>query len=334
MNRHAGLWFLLATSGFLAFLVLRTYWDFLFFAALFAIVFAPLNRRLAERAGKNAAAFVVTIGIILVLVVPTLYLISETVRQAPLAYQGVVATVENEHLRSVFGVTSDEIHAVVITLGEKLRENVLANAATYLGQASDIIVGIVIMFLTLFFLLRDGESFVKQLETSAPVGRARARAFFEKLDRVVLAIVFGQVVTAVVQGALVGILLGALGIPNALFWGFVATLLSVIPLFGPFLVYLPATAYLALQERYGAAIIMLAVGVLVISQIDNVLRPYVASRTANIHPLIPILGVIGGLKLWGFVGFIVGPLVLAAFVTLLSFVTTDNDAAGKRTGTA
>ena len=77
------------------------------------------------------------------------------------------------------------------------------------------------------------------------------------------------------------------------------------------------------QDRYAAAIVMLLLGVVVISQIDNVIRPYIAARSAHIHPLVPILGVIGGLKLMGFVGFIVGPLVLAAFLTLYAFATND-----------
>lgn len=323
MNRNTGLWFALAIVGVLTGLLLQTYWQYLFFAVLFAVLFIGLNESLTEQIGKNSSAAIITIGIIMLLVVPTIYIVSETVYQAPAAYQTVVNGLDKEVVRNILGVSGDEVRALAIALGEKLRQNVLQNAGAYLNRASDMIIGMVIMFMTLFFLLRDGKRMITSFVKNAPVKRGQTEKLLAHLRLVVNAVVVGQLVTAAVQGALVGALLWVLGIPNAIFWGVIAALVSIIPVFGPFLIYIPATVFLFVEERYVAAIVTLAFGILIISQVDNVLRPYIASRTANIHPLIPILGVIGGLKLWGFVGFILGPLVLAAFVTLYSFATAD-----------
>lgn len=323
MNRNTGLWIVLAFVGILSALLLKTYWSYLFFAVLFAVLFSGLNTRLTRTIGKNTSAFVVTAAVIIVLVVPTMYVVSQTVLQAPAAYQTVVGAFDKDSVRALFGVSGDEVRAIAIALGEKLRENVLQNAAAYLNRASEAIIGLVIMFMTLFFLLRDGKELVQSSLKNAPMQRGQLEKLLKHLHAVINAVVIGQLVTAVVQGALIGSLLWVLGIPNALFWGVIAALLSIIPVFGPFFVYIPATVYLFIQDRYVAAIVTFLFGFLIISQIDNVLRPYITSRTANIHPLIPILGVIGGLKLWGFVGFILGPIVLAAFVTLYSFATAD-----------
>lgn len=323
MNKNTGLWVALASVGILSALLLRTYWQYLFFSTLFAVLFAGMNERLAKQIGKNASAVLITIGTIMLLVVPTMYVVSQTVLQAPNAYQTVVSALDKDSMRSILGISGDEVRALAIALGEKLRENVLQNAAAYLNQISEAIIGLVIMFMTLFFLLRDGKHIVTSFLKNAPMRRTQLEKLLNHLRAVVNAVVIGQVVTALLQGALVGLLLTALGVPNALFWGVIASFLSIIPLLGPVLIYVPATLYLFMQERYVAAIVMLVFGILVISQIDNVVRPYIASRTANIHPLIPILGVIGGLKLWGFVGFILGPLVLAAFITLYTYATAE-----------
>ena len=323
MNKNTGLWVALTSVGILSALLLRTYWQYLFFSALFAVLFAGMNEHLAKQIGKNASAVLITIGTIMLLVVPTMYVVSQTVLQAPNAYQTVVSALDKDSMRSILGISGDEVRALAIALGEKLRENVLQNAATYLNQISEVIIGLVIMFMTLFFLLRDGKHIVASFLKNAPMRRTQLEKLLNHLRAVVNAVVIGQVVTALLQGALVGLLLTALGVPNALFWGVIASFFSIIPLHGPVLIYVPATLYLFMQERYVAAIVMLVFGILIISQIDNVVRPYIASRTANIHPLIPILGVIGGLKLWGFVGFILGPLVLAAFITLYTYATAE-----------
>jgi predicted PurR-regulated permease PerM len=323
MNKNTGLLVALALVAVLSALILKSYWEYLFFAGLFAILFSGANNRLSATIGKNASAALITVGVIVLLVVPTMYVVSQTVLQAPAAYQGAVAALDKESVRSMLGVSGDEVRALAIALGEKLRQNVLQNAGAYLNQVGEAIIGIVIMFMTLFFLLRDGARIMRSFIKHAPMRPSQVEKLVSHMRAVIHAVVIGQVITALVQGALVGVLLLALGVPNALFWGVIATLLSIIPILGPFLVYLPATIYLFVQDRYVAAIVMLALGILVISQVDNVVRPYIASRTANIHPLIPILGVIGGLKLWGFVGFVLGPLVLAAFVTLYAFATTE-----------
>jgi predicted PurR-regulated permease PerM len=181
------------------------------------------------------------------------------------------------------------------------------------------------MFLTTFFLLRDGQLFVKGLVRVSPVKKSYSERFMQEMHLTVKGVILGQVGTAMIQGALVGLLFWALGLSNPFFWGVIAAIVSIVPIFGPFFIYIPAGAYLLLQERYIAGAFMLILGTFIISQIDNIIRPYITSRTANVHPLIPILGVIGGLKLWGFAGFVLGPLALAAFVALIRFVSGDDE---------
>ncbi len=324
INRSFALWVLVGLAGYLSFLVIQAYWQYVIFAALFAILCMPLHRSMRKTMSTSVAAAILTAAVVLLIVLPSIYIAVMTVRQAPSAYASVLTTFDKESFRSLFGVSGDQLRTLAIALNDKLKQNVLTNAGAYLNQASNVLIGIGVMFLTTFFLLRDGSKLVRTLVRIAPVRTDLSERFLNEMNATVRGVILGQVATALVQGLLVGLLFWALGLPNPLFWGVIATLLSVIPILGPFLIYLPAGVYLIVQERYIAGGFLILFGSLLISQIDNVIRPYVMSKSANVHPLIPILGVIGGLRLWGFAGFILGPLALAAFVTLVDFATNED----------
>ncbi len=139
MNKNTGLWVALAVAGVFSALLLKTYWEYLFFAVLFAVLFTGFNERLAKNIGKNASAIIVTAGIIILLVAPTIYIVAETVYQAPAAYQTAIGALDKESVRSLLGVSGDEVRAVAIALGEKLRANVLENAGAYINRASEML---------------------------------------------------------------------------------------------------------------------------------------------------------------------------------------------------
>jgi predicted PurR-regulated permease PerM len=146
------------------------------------------------------------------------------------------------------------------------------------------------------------------------LGDARERLLFAKFGEVTRATIKGNLVIAVVQGSLGGIIFGILGIPGALLWGVVMAVLSLIPAVGPALIWLPVSLYLFAIDENTKAIILIGFGAGVIGLIDNILRPILVGRDTKIPDYIVLLSTLGGLGLFGVNGFIIGPLVAALFM--------------------
>ena len=154
INRSFALWVLVGLAGYLSFLVIQAYWQYVIFAALFAILCMPLHRSMRKTMSTSVAAAILTAAVVLLIVLPSIYIAVMTVRQAPSAYASVLTTFDKESFRSLFGVSGDQLRTLAIALNDKLKQNVLTNAGAYLNQASNVLIGIGVMFLTTFFLLR------------------------------------------------------------------------------------------------------------------------------------------------------------------------------------
>jgi predicted PurR-regulated permease PerM len=128
------------------------------------------------------------------------------------------------------------------------------------------------------------------------------------------------VAIALIQGVLGGMLFWIVGIPSSLFWGTIMAFLSILPFIGAFIVYIPAAVILILSGSYIKGMIVLAFGTLIVSQVDNFLRPYLVSGRTSMHPLILFFAIAGGVAMFGLVGIVVGPLVAAALLTLIEIM--------------
>ena len=125
--------------------------------------------------------------------------------------------------------------------------------------------------------------------------------------------------TAIAQGALIGLAFLIVGLPDPLVWGSMAAFASILPVLGTGLVWMPAVIVLAFQQRYGAMVVMLIIGWLLASNIDNVIRPMVYRKVSNIHPMVTLVGAFAGIKYFGLPGLLLGPLAIAYFFELMRF---------------
>jgi predicted PurR-regulated permease PerM len=133
------------------------------------------------------------------------------------------------------------------------------------------------------------------------------------------ATLLGTVAIAIVQGALIGLAFLIVGLPDPLVWGSMAAFVSILPVLGTGLVWMPAVLVLFFQQRYGAMAVMLVVGWLLASNVDNLIRPMVYRRVSNIHPMVTLVGAFAGIKYFGLPGLLLGPLAIAYFFELLRF---------------
>jgi len=171
----------------------------------------------------------------------------------------------------------------------------------------------------MFFLLRDGPLLMHVVRASSPLPEAYLAEIMKKFQDVSYAAFFCSLLTAAVQGAAAFLLFLALGLPAPLFWGAIVSLVSLVPIVGGFLVWLPWSTYLLLAGQTGRGLLLLALGGLVVSSIDNVLKPVIIRGRTDMHPLLVFLSVLGGLQAFGFLGILMGPLVVALFISFLNF---------------
>jgi len=201
-------------------------------------------------------------------------------------------------------------------------QNLLKGAAAVGGTFAIGVVGTLVSFFLmlflLFFLLRDGQSMLMHLMRLVPMDPERRGRLLHYLSEVTRAVIFGHALTAVIQGTLVGIGFAIAGMPSPVVFAVFAAIAAFIPAAGTGLVLVPAVIYLAATGQWGWAVFM-AVWTAIVSTSDNLLRPYLTQKQASVSTLTVFVGVIGGVAAFGFIGSLIGPVVLALMVALLRF---------------
>ena len=173
---------------------------------------------------------------------------------------------------------------------------------------------------TVFYFFSDGENIRHAAYERVPLQRVQWQDIISRTRDVIGATVYGVLAISAIQGTLGTFIFWALGLPSPLLWGVVMFFLSMIPMAGAFLVWLPAALYLALIGAYLKAGILVAWGVLVIGSIDNVLSPKLVGRRARLHELLIFFAVLGGLQVFGVLGLVLGPVVVAMTLALIEMV--------------
>ena len=187
----------------------------------------------------------------------------------------------------------------------------------FVGGAVGFIVEVFFVIFTMYYLFRDGERMRAAANDVMPLSDDKAREILDRTGEVIGASVYGVLVIAVVQGVLGGLAFWVLGLPSPLLWGVVMIFLSMIPMLGSFIVWVPAAIYLGLTGHWGKALMLTVWGALVIGSIDNFLRPKLVGERTRLHELLVFFSVLGGLQVFGVLGIVLGPVIVAITIALL-----------------
>jgi predicted PurR-regulated permease PerM len=187
----------------------------------------------------------------------------------------------------------------------------------FVGGAVGFIVEVFFVIFTMYYLFRDGERLRAAAYDMMPLSGPQAREILDRTGEVIGASVYGVLVIAVIQGVLGGLAFWVLGLPSPLLWGVVMVFLSMIPMLGAFIVWVPAALYLALTGDWVKAIILAVWGALVIGSVDNFLRPKLVGERTRLHELLIFFSVLGGLQVFGVLGIVLGPVIVAITIALL-----------------
>jgi len=209
------------------------------------------------------------------------------------------------------------VKEIIIDLSKKMGEFFLKQGTIVFKNIANIIFKAALMLVTLFYIFKDGERMLQTFKDLLPLPRHDVENLVKAMDDVLSATLYGNLLNAVIQGSLGFFIMWMLDFSAPLLWGMIMGLTTFIPMIGPALVWLPATIYLFLAGLYLKAAILLAFSVLIISQIDYFLRPLFISGKTQIHILILFFSILGGLSVFGFLGFILGPILMALCVSIL-----------------
>lgn len=215
---------------------------------------------------------------------------------------------------------SFSVKEYVMTHEEELSQALRAPIAKFAGQAGFTILTMVIALLTMFFMLRDGKSLVGPTCDLIPLPREKTIEILERVAETIRAVFIGTVLVALIQGALMGITFLIVGIPNSLLLGVACAIMAIIPLLGTPVVYIPVALLAMSQGKTNEGIAILIVGFGFVSQIDNILKPFLIGGRTNLHPLAIFFSILGGVLLIGPIGVMAGPMLLTILLALAEVV--------------
>ena len=293
-------------------------------AVALAIIAHPLNEWVCRRVSTRTwSAVASTTLVVLVVVVPALLVAEQLAKEATAAGQRAQQLTSGWQQAIAQVPWLNDLYARVgaqVDVEQEARRVV----ATLLGDIGQVVSGSVwwllqalVMVFILFFAFRDQEHLLAGLRRLLPVTRAEADHLFTRTADAVHATVYATVVTGAIQGVTGGLLFWALGVPAALLWGMVMFVLGVLPILGAFLVWVPVSVGLALNDQWGAALAVVIWGVLMAGPVGNYLYGYLAGGRLWIHPVPSLLAYMGGLVVFGVTGMVLGPVILAITLALI-----------------
>ncbi|WP_191832114.1 AI-2E family transporter [Pseudomonas fluorescens] len=332
--QHKALHLLLALVTIAFIWILLPFYGAVFWAVILGIVFAPLQRRLLAYLDwrRNLAAGLTLLICLVIAILPVIIISALLVQEGAALYKNIEsgeldlagyierfkdilpAFVQNNLERMGIGDLAGLRDK--ITKGALQGSQFFATQVFSFGQGTfEFLVSFAVMLYLLFFFLRDGAELARKIRVAVPLAEQQKRRLQLKFNRVVRATVKGNLLVAITQGTLGGIIFWMLDIPSALVWGVLMAFLSLLPAVGAGIVWAPVAVYFVATGAVWQGAVLAAFGVFVIGLVDNVLRPLLVGKDTKMPDYLILISTLGGLAVFGLNGFVIGPLIAALFMS-------------------
>jgi predicted PurR-regulated permease PerM len=327
---------------YLCWLMIKPFVGVLGWATVLVICFYPVHKLIEQRIKRSSlSALLSCVLVILTILIPVVLITIAVFRELSGAVQNLQAAltyvldpnspVTGPVLRRIGQyINIEELRSQEYLLEQiKGRSGAIAGQTLgFLGGLVGVIVQMVFVIFTMYYLFRDGDKIFTAVRDALPLDSEQATAIMSRTREVIGASVYGVFIIAIIQGTLGGLAFWVLGLPSAIVWGVVMIFLSMIPMLGAFLVWVPAAIYLAITGHPVKAILLVLWGTLVIGMIDNFLRPKLVGGRTKLHELLIFFSVLGGLQVFGVLGIVLGPVVLAITMALVDVFRAVDRSAG------
>ena len=301
------------------------YVTFILLGAIIVMALHPVNRRLEAYVGNKVSAALMTTLVLVAILLPVylsiLGIVDEVSTVRTFITETNLTAVETM-IQSVLGV-SVSIEEVVETSRSSLQSYVGTQIPSLLGSVTSGAINIFISLFVVYYGFKDGTTLSRNFINVLPLSDSYKKRLEERGKNVLYGVLYGQLLISFIQGILGGISFWVLGIQGPFFWGFVMTVLSFIPVLGTPLIWGPAGIYLLFSGQVTAGVILLVFNSVVTMNIDNLLKPMIIGEKTQMHPLLVILSIFGGINLFGFIGFVLGPVLVALATLIIQFYLED-----------
>lgn len=334
LSQHKNMVFLLilVTAAFMW--ILLPFYGAVFWAVILGIVFAPLQRRLLLKLSyrRNLASLFTLLICLVIAILPVIFISALLLQEGTNLYKNIetgqldiaghiiqfkhLLPASAQHLLDRLGLGNFEGLRDKIAKGVIQGSQYFASQVFSFGQGTfDFMVSFGIMLYLLFFFLRDGAELARKVRSAVPLAEQQKRRLQLKFNRVVRATVKGNLLVAVTQGVLGGLIFWFLDIPSALLWGVLMGFMSLLPAVGAAIIWGPVAAYFLLSGAIWQGVVLGLFGAFVIGLVDNVLRPILVGKDTRMPDYLILISTLGGLSVFGLNGFVIGPLIAALFMS-------------------
>jgi predicted PurR-regulated permease PerM len=320
---------ILAATAILVFFIFRPFLYPLIFAAVFAVIFKPVYRKIESllHGKRELAAFLTVLTVIIFVLAPFLILGTQIYQEVKQFYFSFYANNGGDMVSAAINGFIDEVHRLIpasrdfsINFNEYAGQSInllFQNIGSIFSNLAILIFDSFIFLVSLYYLLIEGRRIKKFVVALSPLADTNDEMIFRKLETSVNSIVKGSLLVALVQGAMTAFGFYIFGISNPVLWGSVAAIAALVPSVGTALVTFPAVVFLFLSGNFPGAFGLMVWGAVAVGLIDNYLGPKFIGNGIQLHPLLILFSVIGGIAFFGPVGFLLGPLTFSLFSTLL-----------------
>ena len=314
----------LAAVSLLFFYILKPFFYPIFWAAVIASLFYPLYKRFTSLLNPSFSASLTLIIVTVMVLLPFSLIVTLLVKEIVNIFNsygqtdqlsGIIQDVNNYLHNNEFiqriGLNETSISGRLDEIGKSVVTFVYVSVKSLTQNSLEFIVLFVLMLYSLFYFLRDGGRILKKMMFIFPLGNRYEQLLYEKFTSAASSAIKGTVVVGLIQGLLGGLLFWVTGVPGPLIWGLVMAALGAIPITGTFLVWFPAGIIKIATGHFAQGIIILLVGTVLVSTIDNILRPIIVGKDLQMHPVIVLFSTLGGVVVFGLSGFVIGPIIAA-----------------------
>lgn len=314
--------------------IIRTFLVSIIIAATFVTLFYPLYGRILSVMGerRGAASLLTCLLLMLCVFLPLSLVVAEVARQAVDLYQntapwlselfeegdtGLIGRIQNMRIYRWLDLGSIDWQKVARDVAGKTGSVVASAVNTTSRSLFDLITSLFVILFTMFYLFRDGREFLHKIRYLSPLKDEYEKMIYERFVEISRATVRGTVGIGLIQGFTGAVVLMLFGFKSWLLFGVIMTVLSIIPFVGAWVVMLPAGAIKLITGDIWQGIVIILVSVLLISMVDNILRPRLVGRESRMHDLIIFFSTLGGISVFGVAGFIAGPVIAAFFLSMI-----------------
>lgn len=327
---------LIFVLGFATYLIIKPFVSALAWAIVFSIVFYPIYGSILKLTKIRAIASIITVAIIVFIIVgPLAYLsflivkemdeilslgVSSRSELSEVLFQNPGFSRLLKKLMETFSLDEERIHEIIREIFQDAIRAVLNKLRIAFENVPSFFMKFFLMLISIYFFLKDGPDLLEKTKSFLPFREDQKRVLFKQVRDIITTTIYGGVVVAVLQSLIAGFTFLILGIKGAALLGFATFFASFVPVFGTFIVWGPYSFYLIYLGNYAKGLALLLLGAGLISMVDNIVRPLIVRQRVKMPLIVVFFSILGGISLFGIIGVIIGPLIVALFVSVLEIL--------------